>query len=102
MCLAVHMSPKGKSGGSRIIRVFCNIPRKVNYRDLAVHLIFDRIIREFPPCVMIKAMDCGIVVSEFDLQSRSYVHFWTNTLGKGMKTLILPVMVFQKGGLGIE
>ena len=32
--------------------------------------------------VMVKAMDCGIVVSEFELQSRYYVHFRTNTLGK--------------------
>ena len=40
------------------------------------------------PCgVMVKAMDCGIVVSEFVLQSRYYVHFRTNTLGKGMNPL---------------
>ena len=41
---------------------------------------------------MVKAMDCGIVVSEFILQSRYYVHFRANTLGKGMNHLILPVM----------
>ena len=35
--------------------------------------------------LMAKAMDCGIVVSEFVLQLRCYVHFRTNTLGKGMK-----------------
>ena len=35
-----------------------------------------------------KAIDCGIVVSEFEHQSRYYVHFQTNTLGKGMKSLI--------------
>ena len=34
--------------------------------------------------VMVKTMDYGIVVSEFKLQSRYYVHFRTNTLGKGM------------------
>ena len=34
--------------------------------------------------VMVKAMDCGIVVSEFVLQSRYYVHFRVNTLGKCM------------------
>ncbi len=39
---------------------------------------------------MVKAMDCGIVVSEFILQSRYYVRFRTNTLGKGMNSLILP------------
>ena len=32
--------------------------------------------------VIVKAMDCGIVVSEFVLQSRYYVHFQANTLGK--------------------
>ena len=46
------------------------------------------------PCVvMVKAMDCGIVVSEFELQLRYYVHFRTNTLGKGMNPLILSAMV---------
>ena len=33
---------------------------------------------------MVKVMDCGIVVSEFVLQLRYYVHFWENTLGKGI------------------
>ena len=42
--------------------------------------------------VMVKAMDCGIVVSELELQSRYYVHFRANTLGKGMNPLILPAM----------
>ena len=32
----------------------------------------------------------GIVVHEFVLQSRYYVHFPGNTLGKGMNPLILP------------
>ena len=42
--------------------------------------------------VMVKAMDCGIILSEFVLQSRYYVHFRANTLGKGMNPLILSVM----------
>ena len=42
--------------------------------------------------VMVKAMDCEIVVREFVLQSRYYVHFRANTLGKGMNPLILPAM----------
>ena len=45
-----------------------------------------------PRGVMVKAMDCGIVVYEFKLQSRYYVHFRANTLGKGMNPLILPAM----------
>ena len=43
-----------------------------------------------PRAVMVKAMNCGIVVREFVLQSRYYVHFRANTLGKGMNPLILP------------
>ena len=46
-----------------------------------------------PRGVMVKAMNCGIVVREFVLQSRYYVHFRANTLGKGMNPLILlPAM----------
>ena len=41
---------------------------------------------------MVKAMDCGIVVSEFELQSHYYVNFRANTLGKGMNPIILPAM----------
>ena len=42
--------------------------------------------------VMVKAMDSGIVVREFVLQSRYYVHFRTNAHGKGMSPLILPAI----------
>ena len=42
--------------------------------------------------VMVEAMDCGIVVSEFVLQSRYYIHFRANILGKGMNPLIPPAM----------
>ena len=45
------------------------------------------------PCgVMVKAMDCGIMIREFVLQSRYYIHFRANTLRKGMNPLILPAM----------
>ena len=42
--------------------------------------------------VMVKAMDYAIVVREFVLQSRYYVHFRVNILGKGMNPLILLAM----------
>ena len=45
-----------------------------------------------PRGVMVKAMDCGIVVREFVHQLRYYVHFRVNTLGKDMNPLILPAM----------
>ena len=48
------------------------------------------IILGCPRGVMVKAMHCGIVVREFVPQSRYYVHFRANTLGKGMNPLILP------------
>ena len=41
---------------------------------------------------MVKAMDYGIVECEFVLQSRYYVHFRANTLGKGVNLRILPAM----------
>ena len=40
--------------------------------------------RGCPHGVMVKVMDCGIIVSEFVLQSRYYIHFRANTLGKDM------------------
>ena len=51
-----------------------------------------RLAGECPRGVMVKAMDCRIVVREFVLQSRYYVHFRANTLGKGMNPLLLPAM----------
>ena len=35
-----------------------------------------------------KALDCGIMECEFEFQSRYFVHFRINTLGKGMNHLI--------------
>ena len=43
-----------------------------------------------PRGVMVKAMDFGIVEREFILQSRYYVHFRVNTVGKGIETLYPP------------
>ena len=47
-------------------------------------------LRVCPRDATVKTMDCGIVVCEFVLQSRYYVHFRANTLGKGMNTLYPP------------
>ena len=41
---------------------------------------------------MVKMMVCEIVAREFELQSRYYVHFQTNTLGKGMNPYYPPCM----------
>ena len=37
---------------------------------------------------MAKVFDCGHDVNEFELESRCYVHFHTNSLSKGMNVLI--------------
>ena len=41
---------------------------------------------------MVKVLECGIVLSKFEFQLHYYIHFWTNTFGKGMNPFILPVM----------
>ena len=54
---------------------------------------FQRLCWGWYPCgVMVTAMESGILVSEFVVQSRYYVHFRANTLGKVMNPLILPDM----------
>ena len=45
--------------------------------------------------VIVKVINCRIVVSEFKLQSRYYVHFWTNTLGKD-SYLLIPLLWVKK------
>ena len=61
------------------------------------------------PCsAMVKVLDGGRVLSEFELQSRYYVHFRTNTHGKGKNHLIFPakgyiasLLFFSKDSFGI-
>ena len=65
----------------------------LTYRILrCFHVNIQREMRGCPRGVMVKVMDYGIVVSEFVLRSRYYVHFRANNLGKCMNPLILPAM----------
>ena len=41
---------------------------------------------------MVKVLHSSPVVSEFELQLRHYVHFWTDILGKDLNLVILPVV----------
>ena len=59
--------------------------------------------------VVVSVLDCDNTVSEFEPQSRYYVLFWINTLGKGINPFILPAMglivlllLFCKDGFGIK
>ena len=60
------------------------------YIYIYIYSFLPSFTRGCPRCVMVKMLACGIIVSVFEL--RYYVHFWTNTLGKGMNPLILPAM----------
>ena len=82
-------------------------------------MLYSNPVQGCPPRgVMVKAMDCGIVVREFVLQSRYYVYFQANTLGKGMNPIFVaashqtqldtrskarrPIKVGIKGRGGLE
>ena len=41
--------------------------------------------------VVTNELDCDIVVKKFELQSHYYIHFQTNTLGKGINTSFLQI-----------
>ena len=58
--------------------------------------------RGCPRCVMVKAMNCGIVVREFVLQSRYYVHFRANTLGKGIEPPYPPSYASRRIALALN
>ena len=45
--------------------------------------------------MMAKELDSDIVVSEFELQSRYYIHFWTNALAKSMNSLKCKIDLFS-------
>ena len=62
------------------------------------------------PCdVMAKVLDSKIIVYEFELKLCYYIHFWTNTLEKGMNSSIpkalgysVPLLFVYKGGFDIN
>ena len=47
---------------------------------------------ESPRGVVTNVLDCDIGVSKFEFQSHYYVHFQSNTLGKGVNSFIFPAM----------
>ena len=42
--------------------------------------------------VMVKELDCDLVVSKFELQSRYYIRIQTNTFGESINPLFLPLL----------
>ena len=58
---------------------------------------------------MTEVLNCSLEVNEFKLQSRYYVHFLTNTLGKDMNPFIsqtigwvVLLLFFNKDVFGIK
>ena len=41
---------------------------------------------------MANVLDCSLEVSRFKFQLNNYIHFWTDTLGKGMNPFFLLAM----------
>ena len=77
--------------------------------SLYIYIYIYHNTRGCPRGIIVKEIDCGLVISEFELQSRYYVHFRANTLGKGMNPLIPPAMgqilsllFFKKDDFGIK
>ena len=97
-------------------RVFANGPGDRGSRSQVFFKAVPEDLWGSPRGIRVKALDCGIIASEFVLQSRYYVYFQTNTLGeryeppyppsyglnsvtavllwKGMKPLILPARTY--------
>ena len=61
---------------------------------------------ESPRGVVDNVLDCEIILSEFELHSRYYVHFWANTLGNNVNSYISlalgKILFFYKNGFGIK
>ena len=58
----------------RLLLQFCVVSKLFSHSN-QMQIISKQIYVGCPRDVMVKAMDCRIVVCEFELQSRYYVHF---------------------------
>ena len=58
------------------------MPLKINTKTFVDnrYLTYER---RRPRGVVANVLDYDIIVSEFKLHSRDYIHFWANTLGEG-------------------
>ena len=89
---AMQSINKTQSGNGQKVLPFCKKSNPGITQNNRSTTLIAKIYRGCTRGVTVKAMDSEIVVSGFKLQSRYYVHFRANTLGKGMNPLILPAM----------
>ena len=59
---------------------------------LSIPIIYYYSVRGITRRVVANVMDYNILIIEFDLKSRYYVYFWTNTRGKIMGMFISPAI----------
>ena len=69
------------------------VNKRIQKYDTYTHTQNTYAFTRSPHGVMAKVLNCDLEVNEFELQSRYYVHFWTNTKRKGMKTAISKLCV---------
>ena len=68
-----------RTGNHNFVRsVKCKNKKTVDSKVNYISLLLNSKTREEG---VLRMLDCGIIVSEFELQSRYYVHFQKNTLG---------------------
>ena len=87
ICFKIHV----KELNYRLFRVF----RYPLTYDVSIDFFkkaFSWPTKECSRGVIVKSLEIGIVERKFKLQSCYYVHFRTNTVGKGRNLLILPAM----------
>ena len=60
------------------------------YMFISIYLVYSYPCGWYPRGIRIKGLGYGCVVSEFELQSRYYVQFRTNTFREGINPFILP------------
>ena len=75
--------PKGVSPK---VNVIARLEFELAYYDVTIQNVSH--YTTSPRSAVAKVLDCNIVESKFEPQSRYYVRFQINTLGKGMNNLI--------------
>ena len=64
----------------------------LTYKHVHTIVIFILKVMGSPCGVEANVLDCIIIRSEFEFQLCYYVHFWTNTFGKGKNLFIPPII----------
>ena len=75
-----------------VMNILCTFRKLLSLISNIAILLSNVLKVRIPSGRVASMLDCNIVASEFKFQSCFYVHFWTNTLGKGINFLIPSVL----------